>query len=109
MAYDPKENTPSNLIIEQYFNSSAQTYPIPDHLEPELKYLVTSDASCFLEILETLKNSPDVISSPDFNTIPNGYALLSVGLDTVSEDGTPTRKIAKAGYQYRVRGNLPDR
>ncbi len=104
MAYDPHSHTSTDTLLKTHFQHPARAYTIPDDLEPELKYILPHIRS-FREIFDTILSTPQTHTNQTA-PLPNNYVLLSIGLDTISQNGYPTQKIATAEYQYRVRTNL---
>lgn len=77
---------------------------IPGAREPENSFLLT-DMSVMYKIYDALSLSEDIAIVPNSGTFENG-TMVSLGLDTVGEDGLPTRKIDESGYTLRSRAGF---
>ncbi len=74
---------------------------IPDNREPEVSYLM-KDIRSIHSIYDMLAASDDVLIVPSGTRVNPGI-LISLGLDTVNDEGYPSREVEKAGYTIRNR------
>lgn len=88
--------------LREKFIQNASLHSNPGTFEPEYKFIVP-ERETFQDIMLAIGAHRDIAIGPDHLYKSKDYILLSLGMDTIDEDGNPTYKFQDNGFQYRNR------